>query len=207
MEIVLSVQPAPKQLTPKLTEPPEKPKQPSASRITRGNPNPSLKARAGKVLAATPHTPVAQMAENNSIITGESDSYAGGDTTSSGTSEKPIEGVAQAPPPPASITPPVDEVALIRAYLTKVRDLLEKEKHYPLIAQRLGISGVVVVSFVIMADGRFDQVKVVSSSGSDLLDGTAVDAVYALSGKIKRPKATGTIPLRVKTALRFEIAK
>jgi len=204
MTVELYQQPVPKPITPKLSDPPEKPEQipPSTSNVK----SPNLKARAGKVIAADSHAPTTQTAHSYSIVTGENDTYAGGDTTSSGTNDKPVETVAKnPPPPPVSHTPPVDVAVLIRDYLAQIKQLLEKEKHYPLTAQRLGIKGTVVVSFIIMADGQFDQVRVVSSSGSDLLDAAAIEAVHNLSGKVERPKATGTLPLPVKTALRFEI--
>ncbi|MBN1458587.1 MAG: energy transducer TonB [Armatimonadetes bacterium] len=208
MEVVLSSPPVQKPVAPQPPEAPKneparpKPKALSPARPRTEVADPNVRARAGKVIAAVPDAPAAPTEEAGSIVTGEGETYAGGATVSSGTSEEAVEDVPQGPP-----TPAVDVVAVTRAYLGQIRELLAKEKRYPLAAQRLGVEGLVVVSFVIMADGRFDQIRVVSSSGSDLLDDAAIETVHNLSGKIERPRATGALALPLKTALRFELVR
>jgi len=212
MEVVLASPDPVKPPEPKATEPrpPDPPPKQPVSPDT-GIPRSNVKARAGKVIAAAPHAPAAQVRTSSPIVTGEGRTYAGGATTSSGQSDQPVENVAQAlpapepPKPKAPDAPPVDTVAVTKAYLAEIRDLLAREKRYPIAAQRLGVEGTAIVAFVILADGHFDQVRLVASSGNDLLDEAAIEAVRRLSGRVLRPKATGTLPLPLKVALRFEL--
>jgi len=209
MEVVLSSPPVPKPVAPRPPEAPKhesarpKPRELSPARPRTEVADSNVRAGAGKVIAAVPDAPAAPTEEAGSIVTGQGETYAGGATVSSGTSEKAVEDVPQAPPP----TPVVDVVAVTRAYLGQIRELLAEGKRYPLAAQRLGVEGLVVVSFVIMAHGRFGQIRVVSSSGSDLLDEAAIETVRKLSGKIERPGVTGALALPLKTALRFELVR
>jgi protein TonB len=208
MEVVLSSPPVPKPVAPQPPEPPKneparpKPKALSPARSRTKAADPNVRARAGKVIAAIPDAPAAPTEEAGSIVTGEGETYAGGATVSSGTSEKAVEDVPQGPS-----TPAVDVVAVTRAYLGQIRELLAKGKRYPLAAQRLGVEGLVVVSFAIEANGSFEQVRIVSSSGSDLLDQAAIETVKELSSRIARPKATGALVLPLRTALRFELVR
>ena len=58
-----------------------------------------------------------------------------------------------------------------------IRDLVQKKAVYPRMAQRLSWEGNVAVSFLILADGTVRDIKVVTSSGKDILDKNAVEAV------------------------------
>jgi protein TonB len=49
--------------------------------------------------------------------------------------------------------------------------------HYPLAARRRGWEGLVLLNVRVQADGRVGQVSVIKSSGYDLLDRTAMQAV------------------------------
>lgn len=211
MEVVLTTPPAPKPVAPPpqppLPEPePARPMQPAPARPRAEAPPPGTKARAGKVLAVAPEPAAQPVAEGDAIVTGEADRYAGGATASTGKSEKAIEEVPQAPPATRP-KPAVDIVALTRAYLGRIRELLAREKRYPLAAQRTGIEGTVVLAFVVEADGSFRQARIVASSGNDLLDEAAIETVHHIDRRLPRPKETGSVPLPIKTAIRFEIAR
>ncbi len=67
----------------------------------------------------------------------------------------------------------------IMKYLYKVRDKLQENLAYPLMAKRLEIEGTVIVRFVINPDGTVDKktIKVVKSSGSNILDKQATITV------------------------------
>ncbi len=67
----------------------------------------------------------------------------------------------------------------IMKYLYGVRDKLQENLAYPLMAKRLEIEGTVIVRFVINPDGSVDEktIKVVKSSGSNILDKQAVITV------------------------------
>jgi protein TonB len=180
------------------------PQPPAAQKAPRPALAPNLRARAGRILARQEAAPVS--APGDSMVTGEAETYAGGVTASAGTSEQAVEEVPPPAPPPPPPPPPVDGIAATRAYLGRIKELLAREKRYPLVAQRRGLEGTVVVSFVIDETGRFSQVAVLTSAGNDLLDDSACETVRELSGRVQRPGTTGKIALTLKAAIRYELA-
>ncbi|MDR0641112.1 MAG: energy transducer TonB [Treponema sp.] len=50
---------------------------------------------------------------------------------------------------------------------------------YPPEARRAGIQGVAELSFVIHTDGHVSNVRITVSSGSEMLDASAVEAIYS----------------------------
>ncbi len=67
----------------------------------------------------------------------------------------------------------------IQDYLYYVRDRLQENLAYPLMAKRLEIEGTVIVRFVIDKKGNVDEksIKIVKSSGSNILDKQAIITV------------------------------
>ncbi|TQV61930.1 MAG: energy transducer TonB, partial [Halothiobacillaceae bacterium] len=90
----------------------------------------------------------------------------------------PAETTAPAapPPPPRSVMPAVDP-GLEAAYRDRVRQAVDAHKVYPRLARRMGEEGRVVLAFALEADGRLIGVRVLESSGSELLDEAALEAV------------------------------
>ena len=81
-------------------------------------------------------------------------------------------------------TPEEEEVVVeakpnIKKYLYYVRDRLQENLAYPLMAKRLQIEGTVVVRFIIEENGSVneDTIKIVKSSGSKILDKQAIITV------------------------------
>lgn len=60
-------------------------------------------------------------------------------------------------------------------YKDKVRDIIAANKKYPSVAKRRGIQGSVTVAFSVYLDGRIIKPLVVSTSGFDILDKTALE--------------------------------
>jgi len=93
----------------------------------------------------------------------------------------------QSPPAPAPVvsTPapqptPVDPgliVSVEQAYKTALQAEIARHRSYPRIARRLRQEGTVEVGFVVLADGRLTEIELVDSSGYDLLDHAAIQAV------------------------------
>ena len=63
-----------------------------------------------------------------------------------------------------------DEMAAIRA-------AIERAKKYPLAAKRRGIEGTATVEFSIDTKGMPENIKIVTSSGSDILDNAALSTI------------------------------
>lgn len=64
-------------------------------------------------------------------------------------------------------------------YLSAVRARIERNREYPSHARQVRLEGVVIVSMRIIADGRIEAVRIVSTSGHQFLDKAAERAVRA----------------------------
>ena len=69
--------------------------------------------------------------------------------------------------------------ALRDKYLQLVRSRIEENRHYPLIAWKLGQEGKVPVRFIVAADGSLKEVELEKSCGNRSLDEAARAAVRA----------------------------
>lgn len=86
--------------------------------------------------------------------------------------------VVQPPPQPASAVPaPRNNPAAEGAYQAKARSMIERNKHYPDDALQMGMTGSVVLVYVIDRDGRLVRADIERSSGHSLLDQAALRAV------------------------------
>lgn len=105
------------------------------------------------------------------------------------------------PPPLTQPVLPAPDPALEEGYRARIRQTIDAHKHYPRLARRLGHEGRVVVAFTIEADGRLAGVRVVESSGSELLDEAALEAVREAApfppfpSGISRKQWSFTLPL------------
>ncbi|MHB8921309.1 MAG: energy transducer TonB [Halothiobacillus sp.] len=96
--------------------------------------------------------------------------------------EKPTAPVSTAPPkpaappaPPAPVSNPSHEAA----YISQVRLQIEQHKIYPALARKLDMSGTVEISYTLNRQGKLVSVEIVKTSGSEILDKAALQAVRA----------------------------
>lgn len=61
--------------------------------------------------------------------------------------------------------------------LAGIRERIERARFYPDQARRQGVEGVVEVEFTLSSDGRVEDVKVLRSSGSPLLDEASIETI------------------------------
>jgi TonB family protein len=64
-------------------------------------------------------------------------------------------------------------------YFTKIKQLIESHWEYPEVALRYGLQGRLALQFMIGANGQLEQLQLVRSSGSQVLDEEAVRAIKA----------------------------
>jgi protein TonB len=64
-------------------------------------------------------------------------------------------------------------------YFTKIKQLIESHWEYPEAALRYGLQGRLALQFMIGANGQLEQLQLVRSSGSQVLDEEAVRAIKA----------------------------
>lgn len=62
-------------------------------------------------------------------------------------------------------------------YLRIIREIIEKTKVYPALARKKGIEGKVFLRFKINPNGEVEEVKIIKSSGSEILDKTSIETL------------------------------
>lgn len=87
------------------------------------------------------------------------------------------EALATGTPGSGNETAAEKEQIYLREHFTYIRNLIMKELGYPPLAQRMGWSGQVIVSFVVQEDGSVDKLTVVKGSGRPLLDQNALATI------------------------------
>ena len=76
---------------------------------------------------------------------------------------------------------------------------------YPLAARRLGVEGVVMLEVLVRPDGSPAEVRVRTSSGSPLLDDSAVDTVRSKWRFLPARRGDTAIESRVTFPIRFRL--
>lgn len=95
--------------------------------------------------------------------------------------------------------------SVLQGYLFQVRQLLEKNKHYPMLARRRHEEGVVVLRFVIHADGAFTSLQVARSSGHASLDEAAQETVQRVRRFPPLPSELQRSQLQIEVPLAFRL--
>ncbi len=118
-------------------------------------------------------------------------------------------------PPVATPAPPVPTAAaeLVRAthasqrdaYLHGLRAALATQRRYPALARRLALEGVVRIGFLLAADGRLQQIRLVHGSGERLLDEAALAAAEALGRYRPIPPGLRAAPWSLEVELHFSL--
>lgn len=93
---------------------------------------------------------------------------------------------------------------LLNSYLDLLKKEIENRKFSPPESMYYGLIGNAVVVFTITGDGLFTGIGILRSSGNPLLDKTAVNAVEAASGRVKRPAASGKNNVRVNVTVKYQ---
>jgi protein TonB len=86
--------------------------------------------------------------------------------------------------------------AYLNEYFAYIRDRIVKNLFFPPAARNRGWSGRICVSFVIGKDGRVGQVRIVQSTGFEVLDRNVIDAIKRASPFPRPPvEAELTLPI------------
>lgn len=75
----------------------------------------------------------------------------------------------------------------LREHFTYIRDLILKNITYPPLAKKVGWQGRVLVSFIVMEDGRVTNIKIVKSSGHAVLDRNVLETIREVQPFPKPP--------------------
>lgn len=101
-------------------------------------------------------------------------------------------------------TRPFNRRTLIKNYLALVRKKIEQNKFYPPGEKDPRMIGNARIGFHITANGHFEHIRVLRSSGTPRLDDTALRAVALISGKVKRPATTGAGLIRTSVVVKYQ---
>ena len=80
----------------------------------------------------------------------------------------------------------------LKANFSYIKDMINRKLEYPKIARKMGWEGQVRISFTILASGESRDIRIIHSSGREMLDKNAVEAVKNAS-PFPRPPAEARI--------------
>ncbi len=92
----------------------------------------------------------------------------------------------------------------LRQFTASVCKAIEQRKFQPSRQGLEDLIGNASYAFTIMADGSFADLRLVRGSGVARLDQTALLAIHAASGVVKRPKITGSAPLHISVTVKYQ---
>ena len=88
------------------------------------------------------------------------------------------------------------QTTYLREHFVYIRDLIMKNLRYPATARKLGWKGAVTVSFVVLENGAAQDIRVIKSSGHNILDKAVIKTIQETQPFPKPPaKAELTIPI------------
>ncbi len=79
------------------------------------------------------------------------------------------------------------EVRYVKAHFAAIRNAIVRNLSYPRLARRMGWTGTVKVSFVVNENGGVNDVKVLATSGFEVLDNNAIETIKRCSPYPKPP--------------------
>jgi protein TonB len=94
----------------------------------------------------------------------------------------------------------------LKSYLGEVRRRLEQQKTYPWTARRQHREGVVVLKFTIGQGGEIAGYAIARSSGHEVLDGAAAEALHKVGRFPPLPPALGRSQLNIQVPLAFRLS-
>jgi protein TonB len=95
----------------------------------------------------------------------------------------------------------------LQGYLKEVRQLLEKQKDYPLMARRRQLQGIVVLRFIISCGGQIESSQVSRASGHAILDEAARDTIRRVGRFPPFPADLNRQELTIEIPLAFRLSK
>jgi len=90
-------------------------------------------------------------------------------------------------------------------YQQLIKQKIEENKRYPLLARNKGIEGKVWVKFEILKDGKVKDIKIVKSSHHQILDKAAIESIKKANPFPPFPEGLKESSLIINICLRFEL--
>lgn len=96
---------------------------------------------------------------------------------------------------------------VLHSYLASVRKKIESKKRYPISARNANIEGRTELKLTILKDGRLDKVEIIKSSGSEILDNSAIESIQKASPFPPIPDVLGQEKIEVSISLVYNLEK
>lgn len=89
------------------------------------------------------------------------------------------------------------------SYFTKIKQNIEQQWEYPEVALRYGLQGRLALEFTIGGSGQLEQLRMIRSSGSQVLDEEALRAIKAAAPFPPIPSWIKPIPLSISASMEY----
>ncbi len=89
----------------------------------------------------------------------------------------------------------------LKTKLSVISSIVRKHLNYPFIAQRMGWEGEVLIRFLLTPEGEIEKIEIVKSTGYEVLDKNAVEAVKKSAPLFPKPEIKVKLFLPVRYAL------
>jgi len=100
-----------------------------------------------------------------------------------------------------------EKTKILQNYLISVRKKIESKKRYPISARNAGIEGKTEVKLTILKDGQLDKVELIKSSGSEILDNSALESIQSATPFPPIPAILEKEKIEVSISLVFSMEK
>lgn len=88
-------------------------------------------------------------------------------------------------------------------YFTKIKQNIEQQWEYPEVALRYGLQGRLSLEFTISGSGHLEQLRMIRSSGSQVLDAEALRAIKAAAPFPPIPSWIRPVPLSISASMEY----
>lgn len=203
MVINLSAPPAEKPAAPPAATPPK----PAPTPEPKPKPKPKVKPKPKPVVKPKPDPKPVPTPEPEPKVTKteEQDTLKESDAEQAASQNQEIGAKGIAGDPGKGVHQSGDTENALNQYLAKVRDTIDYNKQYPHRARMRRQQGTVKVSFWINASGRAENVSVIESSGSRILDRATRELVSRLRFETP-PKDLDSIPVEVIAPVNYNLS-
>lgn len=114
--------------------------------------------------------------------------------------EKSAEIIKEASP---KVNQPAQEEML--RYQDMVKQRIEQARRYPARARKQGMEGMVLVSFIVLANGEADEIILIRSCGARILDEEAINTIKRAGPFAPIPRGTGADFVQMDVSLVFNL--
>ncbi len=122
-----------------------------------------------------------------------------------------MEDILQAPASAQEVTEIRKETSSAFGLFLRYQDLLKKRieevKRYPRWARRQGIEGEVLVAFFVLPDGFTQDIRILRSSGSSILDGETIATITRANPFPPPPRGLGPSGVKIEVEIVFKLKR